>query len=163
MIYLYMTSIFKSSLSKKNIYVYSKKKISKFYKSVFDRLDVTYLNNEIVNKRVFNIYECKDMESEVNFVCNKIVDLIKSGNDINNIKLLNVKEEYMYLIRKLFGFYNIPLEKKKTTSLYSTRIGKYFLSALDSSKESIVENLTNEFKNNTFFYRIIYYKYTIIF
>ena len=55
----------------------------------------------------------------------------------------------MYLIRKLFGFYNIPLEKKKTTSLYSTRIGKYFLSALDSSKESIVENLTNEFKNNT--------------
>ena len=66
------------------------------------------------------------MESEVNFVCNKIVDLIKSGIDINNIKLLNVKEEYMYLIRKLFGFYNIPLEKKKTTSLYSTRIGKYF-------------------------------------
>ena len=55
----------------------------------------------------------------------------------------------MYLIRKLFGFYNIQLEKKKTTSLYSTRIGKYFLSALDSSKESIVENLTNEFKNNT--------------
>ena len=140
---------FKSSLSKKNIYVYSKKKISKFYKSVFDKLDVTYLNNEVVNKKVFNIYECKDMESEVNFVCNKIVDLIKSGTDINNIKLLNVKEEYMYLIRKLFGFYNIPLEKKKTTSLYSTRIGKYFLSTLDSSKESIVENLTNEFKNNT--------------
>ena len=33
--------------------------MSKFYKSVFDKLDVTYLNNEIVNKKVFNIYECK--------------------------------------------------------------------------------------------------------
>ena len=139
---------FKEFVRGKKIYVYSKKHISKFYKSLLEELNVEYVTEYVPNEKEFPIYEAKTKEEEVNFVCNKIIELINEKVDINNIKLLNVKEDYMYLIKKLFSFYNIPIELKNATSLYSTVIGKYFIDNIKEDKESTISLLKEKYPNN---------------
>ena len=145
---LIYNNLFKRFIRSKKIYVYTNKTVSKFYKNLFNELDVTYIKSEEIGNRNFDIYEFNDMNSEINFVARQITTLIKSGVNINKIKLMNVKEEYNYTINKIFKFYNIPIYFKNTNSLYSTSIGKYFLDNLSSDKKISIEKVTSKFKNN---------------
>lgn len=140
---------FKDLLNFKNVYVYSKKTISKFYKSIFDKLNVTYLTDEIETNKTYKIYEFKDIKSEVTFICEKIIELIKSGVDINKIKLCNVKDNYINSVIRIFKLYNIPISELVKTSLYSISIGKYFIDNLTNNRYEIIEKLSNNFKENT--------------
>ena len=145
---LIYNNLFKRFIRSKKIYVYTNKTVSKFYKNLFNELDVTYIKSEEIENRNFDIYEFNDMNSEINFVARQITTLIKSGVNINKIKLMNVKEEYNYTINKIFKFYNIPIYFKNTSSLYSTSIGKYFLDNLSSDKKITIEKVALKFKNN---------------
>ena len=145
---LIYNNLFKRFIRSKKIYVYTNKTVSKFYKNLFNELDVTYIKSEEIENRNFDIYEFNDMNSEINFVARQITTLIKSGVNINKIKLMNVKEEYNYTINKIFKFYNIPIYFKNTSSLYSTSIGKYFLDNLSNDKKITIEKVALKFKNN---------------
>ena len=73
------------------------------------------------------VVKCETLEEEVNDVCLKIIDLLNSGVNINNIYLSNVQEEYLYTIKKLFGYYNIPINIDMNNSIYSTKVVKDYL------------------------------------
>lgn len=145
---LIYNNLFKRFIRSKKIYVYTNKTVSKFYKNLFNELDVTYIKSKEIENRNFDIYEFNDMNSEINFVARQITALIKSGVNISKIKLMNVKEEYNYTINKIFKFYNIPIYFKNTSSLYSTSIGKYFLDNLSNDKKITIEKVALKFKNN---------------
>lgn len=145
---LIYNNLFKRFICSKKTYVYTNKTVIKFYKNLFNELDVTYIKSEEIENRNFDIYEFNDMNSEINFVARQITTLIKSGVNINKIKLMNVKEEYNYTINKIFKFYNIPIYFKNTSSLYSTSIGKYFLDNLSNDKKITIEKVALKFKNN---------------
>ena len=81
-------------------------------------------DNSTINSKV---YEFKTLEEEVNFVCIEIVKLIKNGIDINKIHLCNVSNDYYYTIRKLFNYYNIPINIPFKNSIYGTKIVKDYL------------------------------------
>ena len=74
-----------------------------------------------------SVYEFKTIEDEVNFVCIKIYELIKKGISINNIHLCNVSSDYYYIIKRLFSYYNIPINIPFKNSIYSTKIVKDYL------------------------------------
>lgn len=76
------------------------------------------------------ILEFNFIEDEVEFVANKIGDLVTSGVDINSIKLVNVSDEYTNIIDKIFKFYNLPINLNKTTSLFDLNIIKKFIKTL---------------------------------
>ena len=75
------------------------------------------------------VVKCDTLEEEVNDVCLKIIDLLNSGVNINNIYLSNVQEEYLYTIKKLFGYYNIPINIDMNNSIYSTKVVKDYLTS----------------------------------
>ena len=72
------------------------------------------------------------MEEEVSFVCSKICKLIKSGVNINNIKISNVNSDYYFVIKKYFKMFNIPINLKNNSSINGTTIVKVFKDNYDS-------------------------------
>ena len=119
------------------------------------------------------VYEFNTMEEEVSFVCTKIVELLNKGININDISLCNVSEDYYYTLRRLFSYYNIPINIPFRHSIYSTKVVKEYLETgkldLDDlnkyninkdiinnirdindsiDKEILIDNLKNTYVNN---------------
>lgn len=96
-------NLFKEFLRGKDIVLYNLKYVDKFYKNIFKELgrysNITSYNDED-NKSVKELYKANNSEEEIAFICSKITILIKSGVNINNIKLANVKSDYEFIIRK---------------------------------------------------------------
>ena len=67
------------------------------------------------------------MEDEVNFVCLKIIELIKKGISLDKICLCNVSDDYFYTIEKLFSYYNIPINIPYKRSIFGTKIVQDYL------------------------------------
>ena len=98
------------------------------------------------------VYEFNTMEEEVCFVCEKIVDLINNGVDINKISLCNVSEDYYYTLKRLFGYFNIPINIPFRNSIYSTKVVKDYLEnntldLEDLSKYNINKKLINNIRD----------------
>ena len=81
-------------------------------------------NNSTIN---IPVYEFKTIEEEVNYVCIKIYDLLKKGIDINKIYLVNITEDYLYTLKKLFNYYNIPLNIDMHNTIYGTKVTNDYL------------------------------------
>ncbi len=151
---------FINNLNKKKI-ITSYSKTSFFNEKIFSLLNnVTYLHNEISEEK--EIYEFNFIEEEVEFIANKIASLIDSKVNINNIKLVNVKEEDLLFIKKIFSFFNIPLQLNNSTNSYETEIIKYFINNLKETNDLTLS--LNNFKekyplintrNNDFYNLII--------
>lgn len=95
-----------------------------------------------------DVYEYQTMEDEVNYTCLKIIDLINNGVDINKICLTNITDDYLYTIKKMFSYYNIPINIDMKNSIYSTKVVKDYLDTGkvymdDSSKLRINKYLVN--------------------
>lgn len=73
------------------------------------------------------VYEFNTMEDEVSFVCEKIVELLNSGININKISLCNVSDDYFYTLKRIFGYYKIPINIPFKNSIYSTKVVKDYL------------------------------------
>lgn len=71
--------------------------------------------NEIYSKVV---YEADNIDEEVNFVILNIISLLKDVN-IDKIHLLNVGKEYILPIKRLFSFYNIPININDKKTVYT--------------------------------------------
>jgi len=150
---------FLNYLKKKSI-VTTYEKTSFINEKIFSLLEeIVYLSNEDSSQK--EIFEFSFIEDEIEFVAHKIASLIDEGVDVNNIKLVNVSDEYTSIIQKIFSFYNIPLNLNKKTSLYDLNIVKQFIEilkdnnlndSLDIFKEKY--NLDNE-KNLNIYNKII--------
>lgn len=132
---LYFNDGFREYLKDVDIEVYNYYELDKY---VIDAIGCdcsipdAYLNIKVV--------KCNSIEDEVNDVCLKIINLLNSGVSINNIFLANVSEEYLYVIDKLFSYYNIPINLDMNTSIYSTLIVKNYLDTGNINLENVDSN-----------------------
>lgn len=126
--------------------------ISNFNIEVFNYYDLDKYEEEALNYK-FNIpdvelnipvYEFNSMEDEVNFTCLKIIELINNGVDINDIYLTNVSGDYLYTIRKLFGYYNIPINLKTNDSIYGTKVVQDYLNTFELDLENKDKAIINK-------------------
>ena len=74
-----------------------------------------------------SVYEFSTMEEEVNFVCIKVLELLKKGISPSKIFLCNVSNEYFYTIKKIFSYYKIPINIPFKDSIYSNSIVQNYL------------------------------------
>jgi len=126
---------FSKYLSNKNIYVYGYLYIDNLFSKFLNLYNYEIIsdnrndsNNNVFNKDIV-VYEASTLEEEVEFVFNKIGDLINSGVDINKIKIVNFSDKYINVFNKLSRFYNIPIEEEGH-SIYSTDIVRDYLDKL---------------------------------
>jgi len=119
-----------------NVDDYLKKEINKYENiNLIDR-DKNY---------VHPVYEFNTLEDEVDFVCQSILKLLKDVS-INKIFLVNVNEEYLVTLKRLFKFYNIPINLNIKNSIYSMIEVKNFINELKLNKN--IELALNKIEND---------------
>ncbi len=142
-------NLFKEFLKGKEIVLYNLKYTDKFYKNIFKELEkfskITIYNDED-NSIVKELYKANNSEEEIAFVCSKITKLIKSGVNINNIKLANVKSDYEFIIRKTFKLFNIPINLPSFETIKSTSLVIKFKELYNSDINETIEKI-KEFIN----------------
>lgn len=145
--------LFKNYLNNKDIILYNLKYVDKFYLKIINKLkennNVEEYNIEN-NKTKKELYKANNKEEEITFIASKICELLKSGIDINNIKLTNVQKDYYFELIKTFNLFNIPLEIKNSNTIKGTNIVKRFKELFNNDINSVIEelslNTTNEEK-----------------
>ena len=145
----YFNPELKKELEENKLIIKEKIKINKIIIIGYNKIDKYLLdeikkyNYEIVeeNEKKYKnkVYEFNTMEEEINFVIKKIIDLQKTV-DLNNIYLVNVGNEYINDIERLFKFNNIPINLNIKRSIYGTTIVKEFLKNLNENKKIILED-----------------------
>ena len=142
-------NLFKEFLKGKDIVLYNLKYVDNFYKKIFKELErdsnITSYNDED-NESIKELYKANNSEEEVAFICSKIAKLIKSGVNINNIKLANVKSDYEFIIRKTFKLFNIPINLPSFETIKSTSLVIKFKELYNSDISITIEKL-KEFIN----------------
>lgn len=141
---LIFDDLFKKYVNSVDIIIYDYQ-LNKFEKNIFDKLDSKIINNEN-NIKISDVYEFDFIEQEIEFVCTSIIDLINKNIDINKIKILNVTDEYLNYIKRIFKLYNIPIDLPNKTTLYGNADTIKFLQNLKETKDikSSLELINNE-------------------
>lgn len=154
---LFIDHLFLNNLKHHKVVVFGYNYIDHLFKKLLDIIskytEVKIIENKGNKQENIKIYEFNDIEDEINFVAYSICDLINQGIDINNIKLGNITEEYIIPLKRIFSFYNIPLNDTSNISLYGTNIVLSFVNLfkttnnLKNSLDQIVKiyDLTNEY------------------
>lgn len=117
---------------------------------LLNNLNVTYFNEE-VNEKEINIYEFTDIDSEVTFVANKIVELLINKVDINKIKIVKNEDIYDGVINRIFNIFNLPFVLN-TISLYNLTSVKEIINNLPTKVSELIDkikisNLKDDLKN----------------
>ena len=148
---LYEDKLFKSYLIGKDIVLYNIKNIDLFYENIFNEIS-KYSNIERVNYEhdysIKKIYNAGNIDEEISFVASKICELIKSGVNINSIKLANVSDNYYYVINNIFGMFNIPINLNTNISAKGSKIVKKFKELFSNDLESVISEVGNYVKTN---------------
>ena len=136
--------LFINFISGKNVVLYNLEYIDKFYNNIFNELDsvcnIEYYNDEY-NFSKKKIYKASNKKEEISFVAYKICELIDNGVDINNIKLINVNDDYLYDIKKIFKMFNIPFVNDSDESIIGTNIIQKFISNYDSDINNSLDSI----------------------
>ena len=145
---LYYNSLFIKSLFNKDVIIYNYKFLNKFDKLLIEDVkkisNVIIYNDDYIEYEHKYIYECNDIEEEINFVAIRINNLINDGISINDIKICGVNNEYNNYIKKIFGFYNIPITFNDSY-LYATTIAQDFLNNMSNSFSESLEFISNKY------------------
>lgn len=132
--------LFSKILKRRKIIVYGYGLLNTFDTNMF--MDAMVIPYEKKDKE-YDVYHFVNIKDEVEFVFQKISDLLNKGIDINNISLMNIDSEYFPYIKRMEEFYNIKVLIKNTDTIIGTIIGKKFISLIESGLDvdSILNNL----------------------
>ncbi len=113
---------FKEYLNTKKKIVLNYNKLDLYEKKALDSKDI-----EITSPINLTVTKYQTMEEEVNATALEIIELLKKGININKIYLTNIKDDYLYTIRRIFSYYNIPINLSKKYPIMGTDIVKDYL------------------------------------
>lgn len=119
-------------LKNKEIYLYGYDYVDKYDLNILNNFNVKIIEKEYKNYK-HDIFGFKNIDDELEFISNKIIDLINSGISINKIKLANVTSEYYLPLKRIFNFYNIPINLVNETSIYDTNIISDFIKLIEEN------------------------------
>ena len=154
-------NLFKDYIKNKPIYIYYNK-ISKYQEKIINEIkNITEVNiiKPEYNNYTPEIHEFNTITEEVDFIAHNICDLINNKVNINKIKIINLKNEYINEIKKIFKFYNIPIELNKK-KLYGTKIVQDFINNYKENIEETLEYIKEKYniekeENNKIYNKII--------
>lgn len=137
--------IFKEYLKDKTIYIYNLNLVDKYYERMFKELnlisDVEYYNDETKESTIKPLYMMPNKDIEIEFIASKIASLLKSGIDINKIKLANVQDDYVVPLKNIMNDFHIPFEFKYSDSMLSSNIVIKFDELFKNDIEKCLEEL----------------------
>lgn len=157
--------IFINYIKNKNVIVLDKY-LTKYQQYIIDILkkytNVTIYEYES-NDYNHDICEFKTIDNEVEYVAYSICELINKGVDINNIKIANIDDDYTNVIKRIFGYFNIPVNLPSKSYVIGTKVAKEFLSNFNSDISTTIDSISSD-KGNPIYDLIIdiINKYTFV-
>lgn len=131
--------LFYKILKRRKVVVYGYGLLNSFNKKLFkDALIIPYKKT---NKK-YDVYHFVNIQEEVEFVFQKICDLLKDGIDINKISLMNIDSEYYPYLKMMASFYKIPIEEINSNTIMGTVIGKTLYELILNGKT--IDEITND-------------------
>lgn len=107
----------------------------------YERNLFSKLNAEIIEEKsefeIKNVYECKNMNDEINLVANKICELIENNIPVNQIKIVGINDDYSNEIERIFKEYNIPIKINNEVSLYSLESVQKFIENINNLEDAL--------------------------
>ncbi len=140
---LYKNDLFKNFFNNRDIILVDGEYYDKFYLNIVSSLNAL----SVTNYSVYNysskkkLYKCSNKNEEVELLASNICNLIKSGIDINKIKIANVSEDYYYDIRKVFRLFNIPVNLENNNSVNGIELINVFKSNYSSNIEDTLNKV----------------------
>jgi ATP-dependent helicase/DNAse subunit B len=128
-----------------NILVINTYLIPKVIKDILNNYNVTYY--EYKNKYIPNIFEFNTIDDEINYVASKISSF--NLNNLNKCHLINVTDEYINSLERIFRLYNIPINLPQNICLNKTKVGIDFLNNIDLPIKDILSKLDKNDDYNT--------------
>lgn len=141
---------FLDSFKNKKCYVYGFNYLYKFDKKILKMINTkTKLNYIEKEKSNFNhqVIAFKNINQELEYIANDIINKINQGVNINNIYLANISSEYLSTIKRIFAFYHLPLNLNEKTPLYNITSSFNLLNNLDQAEVYIDKIANSEIKN----------------
>lgn len=161
---LYHDDYFIDYIKNKNIIFYNYNYFNALENNLIDTLssssNVSVLTKDY-KKNNHTIYEFEDIFEEAEFIAVEILKLIEKGVNISNIKLTNIDDDYIDVLKIIFSMYNLDISSSQD-KLISTKVAESFLNKKGTIKER-VEKLKPLYKNSEIFNKLIKVinKYTI--
>lgn len=128
---LIQNDMFKNSL--KNIVVIGYENIDLYVKKELSKYNVRYISIT-QNNFTPRVYGFDKQEDEIAFIAGDIIKKLETVN-INDICLVNVGAEYKEEIKRIFDFYNIPINIEKSMKIYSSKTAVDFYDNLLKTKD----------------------------
>ncbi|MGN0973724.1 MAG: PD-(D/E)XK nuclease family protein [Bacilli bacterium] len=121
---LIYNELFKCFIKDKDIIVYNLY-LDKFVLDVLKKLNAKVINKELKNNSI-TVYPFNNIKEEVKFIFTEISKLLEKGISYNNIKLINLTEEYHNEFKRVSSFYKIPIKFQMNT-YFETEIVQKFI------------------------------------
>ena len=147
---LYYNELFINNFKNKKCYVFGFNYIYKFEKKIIKLIeDITEVEYIEINKDYYNhnALMFHNINEEIEFVANNILDKINNGTNINNIYIANLNKNYLNTVKRIFSFYNIPINLIEKTSLYNITISHNLIYNLNNPQEYLNNICNIEIKN----------------
>lgn len=147
---LYSNNLFINNFKNKKCYVFGFNYIYKFEEKIIniikDITEVEYVKTNSVyynhNALIFN-----NINEEIEFVANDIINKINNKISINNIYIANLNNDYLNTVKRVFSFYNLPINLNEKTSLYNIFISHDLIYNLDNPQNYLDKIENTEIKN----------------
>lgn len=148
---LYHNPLFPLSLQNKRIIFYNlphTKELSKLYSSLETITKVEYYDLEVKSYE-HSINELPTDVIEVEFIANKICELVSNGVPLSKIYLTNLNSEYKKIIKRLFPMFHLPISLSQDETIYSTSLCTDFLNLYQSDLQVTITALESSIKNES--------------
>ena len=126
---------FLPSLLNKSILVYGFDYLNRYLLKLLKILE-KYTSVKNITKEEFDyhhpIYKFENINYEIEFIAN---DIINKKLDLNHVYIYGINKDNESTIKRVFNYYNLPINLKNSTTLFETKIGKDFLNNLNNYKE----------------------------
>lgn len=152
---LFVDNLFLNHIKDRNVIFWGYNYFSKDEEALIEKVG-KYSSVQIVDK-VFNhynhdVYRFTSIYDEVEYVANKIASLIDSGVSISNIKLTNVDNDYVDIMKDVFKMYNLDIIN--SGKMISTKVCSMFLE-MEGSIEKRIDYLKDKYKNSEVLEKLI--------
>lgn len=141
-----------SYLSDKSIILYTKE-LDDFHKYLLRNIDYLYLplvnsDNEDVNLDLFSF---NSVEEEIAYVCESIIDKLKSGVYGDDIYLVCSSKDYLYPLKRISKYFDLSFDINEKTSLTNINFANKLIDLYFENKLSEIDySLFNEEEFNIY-------------
>ena len=151
---LIIDKYFKNTLKNKNIIVLDEDSIDLFTKNILNQYNTKYIYL-YSNNNLDKIYSFSSIDLEIEYVVNKISELIKNNININDIKVCLLGTEYISGFKRFSSLYKILFKNIEKNSIISSIESKNFLNIIKNSNKEEIYNKIKDYQNNKIFINII--------